>query len=113
MWYLLVLTVLMFNPEVYADEILADFTKQERYEVKQQEKLFGVARNEAVDMENTSLYSDLSQLPYYPVIKIDFFNIFHTKYYEDKTFTYVLKNNFVGGKTPLGIRLRMSVGHTP
>lgn len=113
MRYLLILIIsLMYSGSVFGQEAFYNFMEQEKYERKQQEKLFKVSNNEAADLEKVDFYSDLNSLPYYPVLKIDFFNILRIENHEDKMFTYILKNTSVREGTCLGIRLRMSVGHS-
>jgi hypothetical protein len=106
MRYLLVVLLLSISSNLYADDSTYNFEAEEEH----QEKLFKVSTGEAIDLHKYTVFGGVESLPFYPIIKIDFFKVFDKSYYEDKTFTYVVPNESHENSPGFGVRLRMSAG---
>ncbi len=80
-------------------------------EEKQKDKLFKVYETEKVELDFYSLGTDIENIPFYPVLRLDFFYVFNPEYYKDKLFTTVLKETKIYNGAMIGVRVRMSVGY--
>ena len=105
-----VIMLLSLSRGVYAEDVTSDYWLQEAYADKQQDKLFRVDSVEKLGLDTYTAYSGVANLPFYPIIKLDFFKVFNKAYYKDKTFTWVIPNSSHEEASGIGIRLRMSAG---
>ena len=110
MRYLLVVLLLSIGSNFCAADSIYNFTSEKELGQEREEKLFNISNGEAIDLHKYAVFGGVESLPFYPIIKIDFFRIFDKSYYKNKTFTYVVPNEPHENSPGFGIRLRMSAG---
>ncbi len=108
MKYIITLIILLILSSYVQSQELFDGVYVEE---KQKEKLFEVYETEKIELDLYSLGTDIENIPFYPVLRLDFFYVFNPEYYKGKLFTTVLTETKMYNGAVLGVRLRVSVGH--